>query len=450
MREVIWLEIASVDVGLEIYAETAEDIAELVKPIPIVVARESDQKVILVHDKFFSLFPSDRFRQVPTPTTNTSSEGSSFPETIHSQSLAPGSPLPVLNTGSSTSLQREPPASGDGHPTAYSPASRETTSPISESREKHSFPGDPRDPSGSVTADVTPFTGKLTVEDSRGVEQSAQIVMGLELATPNADKHSIGTDIFTQVTIESLEMTLSAPQCAHQQSSKISETHPLLDPKDLRIKITPSGGNQVTTAHQVPLNCDELLKKNITTSSENCWTVSAKAGPSPSATLGFGKRAAKSADCDPLCQCIDDSKSDVREVGNSRVWRYVLKESAKDGLRLPPHSCIVSYSSDTPVTSMEISVDVCLETRNKSTKSNRSSTRLVLGYKHVKMCLTLDVKRETGRRFLNLQGQQRNGSTVTRLHRFPADGQSSKNVSYTNKLVTASLEMEANNDRRKT
>src|SRR6202035_1233831 len=111
MREVIWLETASVDVSLETYADIAEDIAEFVKPIPIVVARESDQKVIMVHDKFFSLFPSDRFRQIPTPTiTNTSSGGPSFSETIHSQTLAPRSPLPVINTGSSTSRQREPPA----------------------------------------------------------------------------------------------------------------------------------------------------------------------------------------------------------------------------------------------------------------------------------------------------------------------------------------------------
>jgi hypothetical protein len=432
MRDVIWLETASVDVSLEIYADIAEDIAGLVKPIPIVIARESDQKVVLVHEKFFSPFHSDRFRQVPTPTTNTSSGDPSFTETIHSQSLAPRSPLPLTNTGSSTSREREPPASGDRRPTAHSTASREATSPISKARPDNSFPEDPRDQSGSVTADVDPFIGTLTVEDSGRIKQSAQILMGLGLATGTRN----GTDMTTRVTIESLEMTFSAPE------PQISGMDPLLDPKEIRIEVAPSGGDH-TSGKQVPLHCDELVENKVTTVSEHSLNVNATAAPSPSLAVGLTKKAGESANCNSLCQRIDTSRSDIREVNNSPVWRYVLKEKAKKGLRLPLHSCAIYYPSNTPVTSMEINVDVCFETA-----SWRKKTRLAPGYKHVKMCFSVDVKRET-EQFLNLKGQQRNGSRVKLLHQFPAHGQSSRSVSYANQLATASLEINANNDRRK-
>lgn len=69
-----------------------------------------------------------------------------------------------------------------------------------------------------------------------------------------------------------------------------------------------------------------------------------------------------------------------------------------------------------------------------------------LGYKHVKMCFTVKVKKNPSKEFIDLQDQDREGSTVKLHHRFLSSEQKTVKLEETNSdnpMALASVALKA-------
>ena len=429
----MWLNIWEID--MQNLDDFVQRLADIVQPIPIAVLRD-ERCIVIVHDGHSSVVAShnnDRSNEsdadqfCPSPSSLASSQSSSSGSSF------------MAGHQSSQGV-------GESDSTSYFISSDSPgNSPNRNSLVTNGLPQDPQRelPPSNTTNDIPiPFVAVLTVEDCAKIQQSIKIVFGLEVETNGQQRTAV-----SRTTIDYLQLILDCPLLNGQPISPPSRI-PHLRPQQFRVKVQPSlSPDEHTFIYQQP---DQLsFVRNVTNGREMSANFRSTIAANPSLQVEVSRVTSHTIERIPLTQIIDTDRMFIGESHGVHIWEYPFnwKQTHQSSLVFPTHSSTFVYSTEQPLEAITVTGVTCLETNPKARPSQpvslfRTPRRVLsLGYKHVKMSFTVEVKRDR-RRFLELRGQDCVGSTVRLHHKLPSSDTGGK-TSTENKLAHAHIRMKA-------
>jgi hypothetical protein len=423
------------------------------------VFQESDQKILFVHDNSSEL--NTVSSDLLAATTSTADHPQDAIPLDNSQPSDAESPLSVqiiYPRGEPPERQSSQDAEKDEQRTrgpagSWSHNAESSAGTFTPKRED--FSGEPPiGPEGVKSRNNVPFVGILTVEDSKGIEQSIKIIFELEINTPLAPADQ--NQVITHASMGNLEMELPLPTSKGRSITTLPKV-PHLRAQNVEVKVRPSGQqDQYVLTSQHPKK--DFLNGNVTAVSETGVTINSVASLTPALHLGVIKKVGEHKERLAASEAFDTANIEIGEDNGAHFWDYPLKytQTYNSAISLPTHCSTGIYYRNKPVAAVTFLVQACLEINQDARpkrlsksqiKPCRSTPKLLqLGYKQVKMCFSVVIKKEVHKNFMELQGRDRTGSTVRLHHKFlstPVDSINETETSSENPLADATVTLKA-------
>jgi hypothetical protein len=267
-----------------------------------------------------------------------------------------------------------------------------------------------------------PFIAVLVVEDANGIQQTIKLIVDLELQTSKVTDGQ--KQVKTQTIIDSLSLVLPAPSIQGRPLPTLPKV-PHLRAQKISVEIKPSGHpDEYDLLWSYP--AEDFVVSKITNAKQVTLGAISNLALNPSLQFNFARKTGEIIERIPISQAIDLKNMCFGERNGAHFWDYPLTyaQAYSSAINLPQHRSTVKYAKTKPIDALHTGISTWFEinpaaTPNRLSKSRRASERVIsLGYKHVKMCFTIKVKKNPAKDFIDLQDQDREGSTVKLHHKF--------------------------------
>lgn len=264
------------------------------------------------------------------------------------------------------------------------------------------------------------------MEDEVGLRQDIEMTVDLDVDTPTLD----AKQVVTNVTLDCLELVLPTAPGIDVIISTIEDNLPLL--RAMHFKITIGAGSPTERPfffQQKPQPYSYASKK--TSTNEFSYGGSVVASATPAVQLTLMKKNGMATESVPLSDVLNLKQLCINKDGGTgdHVWSYPLRTDRDvTTVSLVPHTSRAKYSCTEPLTSLKTTLEAlfeikpCVRTSNVFRKTNRSRVEkraLSIGYKHLSMRFSVEVKRKDNSTYLQLRGQDAIGSTTRLHHKLP-------------------------------
>jgi hypothetical protein len=197
----------------------------------------------------------------------------------------------------------------------------------------------------------------------------------------------------------------------------------------LHIKIQPSKpSSSFVLLQQEPE--PNFFITSTTTVRETAFGVKPYLAANPGLQFEISRRASRAIENIPIAEALDIPKVFIGKCNGTHEWDYPFAkpQTWQSAITFPNHSSVITYSSNDPLDAVRFRAETCLETNPKARPSKfamRPSTIfrpgsgvLSLGYKHVNMCFSVNVKRDVKKELLEFRSRDRGGLVVRLHHKF--------------------------------
>jgi hypothetical protein len=350
---VLWLE--SEELPDSTFEGLVDQVAEIVRPFPVVGFNPGTNTVVAVNDQYF---------QHQAFAGNSESGGSSNHNTSSTsssgQQTASWSGITQSTSNSSSSSGRGGGSSDDPPPPPPPPPNAGVWDPATP-------------PDASRTSEIGPFEGVFTIEDPCGHQQSVGMTFCLRIESTNTSGR-----IFTTTTFTNFCLSLFSPDDPQQSTSK-DPLSPYFVCNEVCLWIGPDSTEmkKCKPLYKTPNRRWDVV--SASQSSERTVGLTSTLTFPPSIQFGLSKKRVGGVELDPSSRYIDFERARFRQIWPTRehFWKYPLRRDRvkDDDLELPTHTSKVTYTNEDDIRAIHTRVTAMHMVDSNSRTANRLTRR---------------------------------------------------------------------------